>query len=221
MDKIVLLVKFFREEEYADKFLKLGQVYFNVPTIYNESTNNEQGDINEGAEWIDNTTILSIKVEHPTIGIVELKPLKTEPSKVIQYNNYYLSFSLFMFTPDLFDVDDSFRMDSRMIEFGDTAVIIEDPYKFLNSLTKELKNRNIKYEIKRVTYRDLSTGRVDLTPFDKKQEHSHQHELRVIIENFEDKAKPIDIGSIEHYCKIVKSSLLTEYPWNINWTKEG
>ena len=215
MDKILRLIKFFKEEEFADKFLKLGQVYFNVPIVYNESTNNEQGDVNEGAEWIDNTPILSVKVEHPTIGTIELKAVTTEPSKVIQYNYYYLSFSLFALTPDLFDENDSYKMNPKIREFGETAVVIREPNKFLKSLTEELKSKNIRYEISLVNYRDLSSGRVDVNPFDKKQEHQHQCELRIIIENTENTARSIDIGSMEQYSKIVASNLLTESPWTI------
>jgi len=214
MDNILLLIKFFKEKEFADRLLNMGQVYFNVATFYNESTNKEQGDSNEGAEWIDNTPIVNVKVTHPTIGTFEFKPVTTSPSKVIQYNYYYLSFSLFALTSDLFDKNGSYKMNSSMSEFGDTAIVIEDHNKFLTALTKELKNRNIKYEVKSVNYRDLSNGRVELTPFDKKQEHQHQRELRVIIENTENKPKSIDIGSIAEYSKIVRSCLLTESTLN-------
>jgi hypothetical protein len=185
-----------------------------VPTFYNESTNSEQGDVNEGAEWIDNTPITSINVTHPTIGTFEFKPVTDAPSKVVQYNYYHLSYSLFAFTSDLFDENDNYKMDPRVSKFGDTAVFIEEPYKFLNCLTEKLKNENIKYEIKNVDYRNLTSGRVELTPFDKKEEHRHHCELRVIIENTENKGKSVDIGSIEQYSKIVKSNLLTESTWS-------
>ena len=215
MDKIFCFLKF-TEKEFADKLLNDGEVYFNLPSSYNKLTENERGDDNEGAEWIDNSQIVHIRSDHPTLGTFEFKPVPNSPSKIVQYNYYFLSFSLYAITPDLFDNSDTYKIDSRMREFGDTAVIIEEPYIFLNAIIAELKSKNLRYEIKPANYRDLTNGRVDLVPFDKKQEHQHQCEFRIIIENTDNTAKTVKIGSIEKYSRLVSSESIIESIWTAN-----
>jgi hypothetical protein len=215
MDKIFCFIKF-TERQFADKLLKDGEVYFNLPSSFNNLTEKERGDDNEGAEWIDNSQIIHIKSEHPTLGKFEFKPVPNSLSKIVQYNYSFLSFSLYAVTPDLFNKDDTHKIDPRMCEFGDTAIIIEEPYIFLNSIIAELKSKNLNYEIKPVNYRDMTSGRVDLIPFDKKQEHQHHCEFRIIIENTDNVAKPIKIGSIEKYSRLVSSKSLIESTWTAN-----
>ncbi len=188
-DNIFCFIKFI-EREFADTFLN-GQVYFNMPSSFNDLPEKERGDENEGAEWIDNTEIVTVKTEHPTIGSIEFKVVPNSVSKMIQYNYQYLSFSLYAVTSSLFDKDNSHKIDSRMSEFGDSAIIIEEPYIFLNSIISELKNKNLDYEIKPIIYRDITKGRVDLIPFDKKLDHQHQFEFRIIIKNTDNVAKNI------------------------------
>jgi hypothetical protein len=212
MNEIFCFIKF-TEQQFADKLLKEGEVYFNLPSSFNKLKEKERGDDNEGAEWIDNSQIVNIKADHQTLGTFEFKPAPDSPSKIVQYNYYYLSFSIYAVTPDLFDENDTHKIDSRMSEFGDCAVIIEKPYIFLNSIIAELKSQKLRYEIKPANYRDISNGRVDLSPFDKKQEHQHHCEFRIIIENTDNDAKPIRIGSIEKYSRMVSSKTIIESTW--------
>jgi len=210
-DKIFCFIKF-TKREFAEKLLN-GQIYFNTPNSFNNLTEKERGDDNEGAEWIDNTEIASIKTEHPTLGTIEFKAVPNSVSKMTQYNYYYLSFSLYAVTSALFDKDNTHKIDSQLSEFGDSAVIIDEPYIFLNSIISELESKNLKYEVKPAIYRDLTNGRVDIIPFDKKLEHQHHCEYRIIIENTDNAAKVIEIGSIEKYSKIVSSQFIIESIW--------
>jgi hypothetical protein len=212
MNKILCFIKF-STDEFAGKLFRQGQIYFNLPSTYSNSLETERGDINEGAEWIDNSEIVNIKAEHPTLGMFEFKPLSNPPSTILQYNYYYLSFSLYAITPELFENSNTYKIDSRMSEFGDTAVIIEEPYIFLNSVIEELKKKNMKYEIKQVIYRDLTNKRTDLTPFDKKQEHQHHCEFRIIIKNVDNEPKTIEIGSIEKFSRLISSDTIVESIW--------
>lgn len=216
IEPILYLIKFL-PEVYAGKLLKLGQVYFNLPSTYNTLTSNEQGDINEGAAWIDNSEIKSIKAEHPTLGTFEFTPAPNSQSKVVQYNDSYLIYSLNAITPALFKNVDSYQIDNRMLEFNsDSAVIIEKPYVFLNSIVSELKFQKIKYEANFVTYRNLSNGKIDdINPFHKKAEHQHQIEFRIIIENINNDPKTVEIGSIEKYGRLLTSKSIIEYQWTV------
>lgn len=211
MDRILCFIKF-TEHKFAESLLKKGQVFFNLPSSYNKLDEKERGDGNEGAEWIDNSQLVNIKAEYP-YGTFEFKPMSNSPSKITQYNYYFLSFSLYAITSAHFNNDKKHQIDSRLGDFGDTAVIIEQPYDFLDSVITELKKNNLKYEIKLINYRDLTNARVDLVPFDKKLEHQHQCEFRIIIENTEDIVKIIEIGSIEKYSRLINSKHIIESIW--------
>lgn len=212
MDKFFCFIKF-TEKKFAEKLIKKGQIYFNLPSSFNNSDNKERVDKNEGAEWIDNSQIINIKVEHPTLGKFEFESIPNSVSKIVQYNYYFLSFSLYIITPALFNNDNTHKIDSRMIEFGDTAVIIEEPYIFLNTIIAELKRQNLDYEINTVNYRNLTNGKVELTPFDKKQEHKHHCEFRIIIKNTDNNPKTIEIGSIENYSRMTTSKSIIKSNW--------
>lgn len=212
MDKIFCFLKF-TEREFAEKLINKGQIYFNLPNTFNKLVNKERGDDNEGAEWIDNSSIVHIKVEHPTLGTFEFQPVPNSVSKIVQYNYYFLSFSLYAITSALFNNDNTHKIDSQMSEFGDTAIIIDEPYIFLNAIISELKSKNLEYEINLVNYRDLTNGKVVLVPFDKKQEHQHHCEFRIIIKNTDDTPKIIEIGSIKNYSRQVSSKSIIESIW--------
>lgn len=209
MEDILFLIKF-TKKEYAESLLKKGQIYFNVSRSFHGLKDGERGDENEGAEWIDFTPIVKIRAANPTVGTFELTPSFNAPSRVTQYNYSYLSYSLYALKYGQFANDNTHRIDARMSEFGDSAVVIEDIGLFLSSIVTKLKSDGIEYEISPVTYCDLSTGRIELNPFYKKQEHQHQCEFRIIIRNINDCARIIEIGSIERYAKLTSSQSIID-----------
>jgi len=213
VEQIFCLIKF-GEKEHIEKLLKQGELYFNTVSTFSELKDKERGDVNEGAEWIKNAQVKKIKVEHPTLGSLELFPATNQLSKLVQYNFYYLSFSLYAITPRCFEVTNKFQIDNRMLEFNDTALFIKEPYKFINSVVSKLKKDGIKYEANIVTYDDLCReGSLEITPFTKKIEHQHQMEFRIIIENTDNEAKVISIGSIEDYSVLLSSKSMIETIW--------
>jgi hypothetical protein len=212
MNELFCLIKF-AEKEFADKLLKKGEVYFSLPSHYKKLKEQERGDNNEGAEWIDNALLTNLKVNHPTLGTFEFKPLSNVPSRIVQYNNYYLSFSLYAVTPSLFIKDNTHKIASNMRGFGDTAIIINEPFVFLEAIIAELNAKKLRYEMNTIVYKDLTNGKVKLTPFIKKQEHQHQHEFIIIIENIDNIPKLITIGSIEKYSKLVSTETIIESIW--------
>lgn len=50
----------------------------------------------------------------------------------------------------------------------DTAIVIEDPFEFLKRIEEKLKFEKINYEMNSVSYKNSNIGKIDLTPFDKK-----------------------------------------------------
>jgi len=211
MEDILLFIKF-TQKEFAEKLLD-GQIYFNIPSNYNEIENEEIGDKNEGAKWIDNSEIANIKCELDN-NVIDFKPISNSNFKIIQYDYYYLSFSLFTIYRSMFENNNTFRIDSKMQNTTyDSAIVIENPVAFLNTIIEKLKAEKIEYELKSVAYKNLNTGIINLTPFDKKEEHSHQNEFRIIIRNLENSAKKIEIGSIKDYCKLVPAKMILEAEW--------
>lgn len=63
LNDCLMFVKF-TQKKYAEKLIN-GELFFNLPTYYNSSDNEEIGDQNEGAEWIDNSEMKSIRAEYP------------------------------------------------------------------------------------------------------------------------------------------------------------
>jgi hypothetical protein len=210
MEDILMFIKF-TKEKYAEKLLN-GQMYFNLPTYYNFSENEEIGDPNEGAKWIDNSKIKNIRVEYPDNRIFEFNPSPNADFKLTQFDSYFLSFSLYTVYRSAFNNSHgTFKIDAKMSNSKyDTALVIENPIEFLKVVTEKLKQQKIEYEMKSVTYKDFNTGKLDLTPFDKKEEHIHQNEFRIIIKNLNNSARTINIGPIKEFCKLVPSQAIIE-----------
>jgi hypothetical protein len=59
----------------------------------------------------------------------------------------------------------------------------------------------------------MEKGRLNLMPFDKKQEHQHQCEFRIIIENTDNNSKLFKIGSIEKYSRLVSTKSIIKSTW--------
>lgn len=205
------LIKF-GSEKHMESLLKNGELYFSTAESFKKSSNLERGDTYEGAEFIENFQMEKIKIEHKTIGTREFKTHPNKLTKFIQFNYEYLSYSLYAITPSLFENSENCRIDKRMLEFGESAVLINDPGMFLKDVFSKLKemgnNRNFADFVK---YRDFGcNGKIDVNPFIKKIEYQHQNEFRIITENSDDKPKLIKIGSIEDYSHLLSSKYLIE-----------
>lgn len=212
-DHLICLIKF-GKKRHLEKMLKDGEIYFNTVDSYTDSNEPERGDLNEGADWIENAQFTSVKVQHPTLGEHIFSPKKNELGKLIQYNFYYLSHSLFAITPNTFSKSDVFQIDQRISEFGDSALMIIKPYELLRNIVTELKRQNVRYEIKGIEYQDLSqSGRIEMNPFIKDIEFAHQNEYRIIIENLSNASRSIHIGSMEDYTVLVDSKSMIETIW--------
>jgi hypothetical protein len=81
IEQIFCLIKF-GQKEHVEKLLKEGELYFNTVSTYAELDDEERGDANEGAEWINNAQVVKIKVEHPTLGSLELFPATNQLSNL-------------------------------------------------------------------------------------------------------------------------------------------
>ncbi|VDH16856.1 Uncharacterised protein [Algoriella xinjiangensis] len=216
MSEILYFIKF-SEEKYANKLIQNGEIFFNKTKKFANDPNPERGDKYEGTEWIDKSKISYIKFTSPAFGERILNISSESNSEIVQYNHNYLLYSLFAVTQEYLESIDSFKIDERMIDFGDTAVIIQNPKSFLNSILYELKKQNISYKYNIVKYDDFNDKKTNMNPFKKKIEHIHQSEFRIIIEKKDDNPKLISIGSIENYCRKMSTTDLIESEWKIEY----
>lgn len=218
MEDILMFIKF-TQRKYAEKLMN-GQLYFNLPNFYNSFDNEEIGDKNEGAKLIDNFKVQSIKVESNNL-FFEFSPAPNSDFKMTQFDYSFLSFSLYTIYRSAFDNENrSFKIDAKMQNSKyDTAIVIENPIAFLKYIEQKFKQEKIEYEMDSVTYKNLKTGKINLTPFDKKEEHNHQNEFRIIIKNLNDSPRIINIGSIKEFCQLVPSEVLTKSILRANYNK--
>jgi len=214
MNSLMCLIKFSKKKCHLDSLINSGEIFFNKVQDYAESNEPERGDSNEGAIWLENAQFTNIRVDHPTLGTFNFKPQKNTLGKITQYDFYYLSHSLYAITSDIFSESDIFQISEKIKYFGEYALMIKQPYDFLNAIVSELERQKIQYEIKPIKYQDLSKeGKIDITPFVKDKEFYHQNEYRIIIENRDDKTKSIRIGSIADYCIQTDAQTMVEMIW--------
>ncbi|MCT4587648.1 MAG: hypothetical protein N4A71_07490 [Carboxylicivirga sp.] len=205
----------FSKSKYNLELLNEGKIRFNPSEIYNDDTNKQRGDKFEGSEWIYNGNLEKVIVDHPTLGKLELKPFFNQKSQVVQYNCNFLSYSLYSVSINNFKTKNEFSIDDKLLEFGDSALLIEDPIRFLRSIVSEFNRRNIQYEFNYINYVDFAIEERELNsgPFRKTKDYSHQKEFRIIIPNRDNHPKEIYLGDISEYCRIFSSKDICEMNW--------
>ena len=215
-EKTFCIIKFGKKNR-LESLLRKGELYFNTTKNLNDSTKfgTEQGDENEGAEWIENTQFTEIKVNHPQLGEFKFNPLPNQLGKFTQYNHNYLTCSFFILTTKDFENSDVLKIDEKMLEFGNYALVIKKPQIFVDRLIMALEMENVDYAAKKVEYKDLNTkGRIHISPFIKKIEHDYQKEFRIIIKN-QLEPKLIKIPKMNEISEIVTSKYIVESKWEV------
>lgn len=216
-EKVFCFIKF-GKKEHLEALLRSGEICFNPTELFNqiEDSNKEQGDCFEGAEWIENAFIKEVKCTHPVLGEFKFRPVSNEPFRFIQYHHYYVTNSLYVIRASDFKFSDKFRINEKMLKFGNFALIIKEPNRFLKQLKIALENSNYNFIAKPVDYIDLSRiKKYQMTPFIKKIEHSYQKEFRIVLNNVFERCF-LSIGSLEEYSEIVSSNFMTESSWEVN-----
>jgi hypothetical protein len=212
----ICLIKF-GKKKHLESLLTKGELYFNKTENFNQInfSNKEQSDENEGARWIENTRFSEIKVDHQILGEIVFKPASNEYGKITQFNHNYLTCSFFVITTKDFENTNTLKIDDKMLEFGDYAIIINNPKLFLENVVETLESENLVYEAQKVKYKKLeSRGHIEMTPFVKKIEHQHQKEFRIILKN-QIEPKTIQIKDINDIGEIVTSQFLVESVWEV------
>ncbi len=205
----------FGKKKRLQSLLNNGELFFNTTENLNRAQrlNIEQGDENEGAQWIKNIQFSEIKVNHPRFGEYKFKPVPNTLGKLTQFNHNYLTCSFFIITTNDFENTDILKVDEKMLEFGEHALLIKEPKIFLDSIIEALEFENFDYSARKVKYKNLrSEGHIEIDPFIKKLEHQHQKEFRIIIKN-ELEPKLVRIRDIRKIGEIVTSKYIVESKW--------
>ncbi|MBD0822622.1 hypothetical protein [Aestuariibaculum marinum] len=199
-EDIIFFIKF-GQKKYLELLKNKGELYFKNAKFYNQikKSNNEQGDENEGAIWIENLKNYQLTLSHPEYGELKFKSVPNQIGKLTQFNHNYLITSFYSVSKKDFSTNGTLKISNKMTEMGDHALIILDTKKFLDSVLKSAKNIDIPIIGKKVEYHDLSNeGRIDMSPFHKKNEHSYQNEFRIIIENSIEEFKILSIDELSN-----------------------
>ena len=65
-----------------------------------------------------------------------------------------------------------------------------------------------------VKYIDFTKkGKINTNPFNKKLDHSHQMEFRIIIKNLNNAPEKMRVGGIHDYSSLLESKSIIEMKW--------
>ncbi|WNH09038.1 hypothetical protein [Thalassobellus suaedae] len=198
-ERIIFLIKF-GQKKNLEKLRDNGEVYFKNTEEFNKikKVNEEQGDENEGAIWIENLKDVKVTLNHPKIGEFNFKSVPNKFVKLTQFNHNYLTCSFYVVTDRDFNKSSEIEIDERMSELGEYALIITNPKNLIDSIFKQATSEKIALESKKVDYQDFSKeGKIHITPFLKKIEHSYQNEFRFVLKNCIEKSKVLTCKEIE------------------------
>ena len=210
------LIKF-GQKQYMENLLKKGEVCFNPIDEFRTSIEKERGDSNEGAISLQNVKVKEIKAEHPDLGTYVFKPAPNSVFRLMNFDDAgYLSFSSYAITLKTFQKNNEHKISEKMLEFGEYAIVVKEPLKFINCILENLKDKNVLFKEGMIEYLNLSIEeKYDLSFFNKSEDFKHQEEYRIIFQSLNSERCLIYIGSIEEYAVIVKTEDLIKNKWSI------
>lgn len=207
--EIMFFIKFGEKKNILDLY-ENGTLFFNTIEYFRklESEQGVRGDNYEGTVKLTNFSDkdnVDFKITIPETGkIINLKPNKLHLREFLSdiKGNLYSLYSLK--TPEILDFK-NFKIDERVKDFGDYFLIIHNPSRFINSVIKEIKKKNISYRAKLVKYYEKSELNGEINLFDKPSEFEYQKEFRIVLYNNQSKPIKIKIDSLKEYSTIFKS----------------
>jgi hypothetical protein len=202
MNHLFCLIKF-GKREHIQNLLDLGQMRFGAISDFAKSNEIERGDQFEGSSKIVNARFSKIEYVHPELGNGIFIPVLNKLGRIINYTgslNY--CFSSYAITSNSFLEVDNHKIDKRMIEFGEYALIIKEPNIFLRKVKEKLRELNYKFSYSLIEYIDFKQeGEIYSNLFFKTSDLKHQQEYRILIqEDISVNEIFIEIGSISEFC---------------------
>lgn len=205
-----LFVLKFGKEEYMNKLIDEGLLYFNCTDFFRKSQLDEQGDSFEGAGIVDKGRIISYRSTMLYEKLFCLWHLNDE--------DYPLIDSMEELDNDLWEL--TFDTNKKeLLELVNTSmddfriVLIHNHKEFNNRLRKELdKQYRGRYWSNKVTYYDTDVAEyMPISPFMKPIRYQKQSELRyLVLDDVTNLSKPLEIriGNISDIACIFPMSLI-------------
>lgn len=201
---IMMLYKVFKRKKYAEQFLN-GELFFNPLTAFSEFTHIERGDKYEGSDYIKNknTSETLIKIPSQDEPMIINKNSGLRGVRISSDNNQFKKICCFYAITrlDTFNKE-NFKIDKRMLEFGDYVVQIINGKEFLNRFNSKLDKKQCTYRYGLVNYVDPNHYSGKWDAFKKPIDYIHQNEFRFMFINSHRNAEKIHLGDISDIAKL-------------------
>jgi|TARA_B110001469_G_C9470134_1_gene236336 hypothetical protein len=186
----------FGSHNYLKEFRETGKMYMNTLTYFrNLEDDDERSDISEGLSYSRHA-----EGEMVTIGSDDFTirgQVKMNDSNSCNYK----IFSLYGQNEKNLN-----RINNRMLEFGDSAVIITEPSSFLDRFIRAAEQLKIEYSFQPVEYVSKEEYCGHMGPYRKYSDLKYQSEFRIVMKLEHSKPlKDFYIGDIRDITKIYPS----------------
>lgn len=205
-----LFVMKFGKEEYMQKLINEGLVYFNCTDYFRKSPINEQGDPFEGAGIVDRGKIVSYRNTMLNEKLFCLWHLNNEDTPIVD-SMQEIDCDLWELT---FDTNKKELLELVNTDMKDFRIVfIHNHKEFNNRLRKELdKHYKGRYWSNKVSYYDADAADyLPISPFMKTMKYRNQSELRyLVIDDEINSSKPLEIriGNMSDIARIIPMSLV-------------
>ena len=196
MKKIYFMFIRISDEEFIDSLQKKGHIYCNSIKYFRSIEDNcNRGDKNEGKAFIKQVKNLEISLKGKVIGKAEKAQMYFEHEK-----NTGNIFCLYGVETSLMDKRKKSRqkilIEKEPRSLGKAALLVFQIEEFINRISNKLNTLGKEYKFSPVYYFDPNTYEGGLNPFCKSNKYKYQNEVRLWVQNAEDKPYEFYIGDI-------------------------
>ena len=186
----------FGQKEHLEALLNDGVIYMNNIDYFRKYEESQpehmRGDRYECFDFIS---------QHNTIIFLGETDLTIEDIAVFEDRESYRGYLWSMYA--IFSDHSCF--DSRMFDFGEYAVIIQDAKEFITRVQNYCKEKQLEPKCSHVKYYEEKTEQGRLNPFMKREKYSYQKEARIYIQSANPQEKLIlNIGCLRDIAFLVK-----------------
>ncbi len=184
------------DEEFINSLHKKGHIYCNTIKYFRSIEDNcKRGDKNEGKAFIKQLMDLELSLKGKVLGKAAKAQMYFEHEK-----NTGNIFCFYGVETSLMDKRKKYRqkilIEKEPRSLGKTALLIFQIEEFINRISNSLNALGKEYIISPVYYYDPNTYEGGLNPFYKSNKYKYQNEVRLWIQNTEEKPFEFYIGDI-------------------------
>lgn len=203
IDRYRTIIKF-SERKYIQE-LQEGKIYMNTLEYFRNCENEVHKDNLEGADALHQAD----RIVSLTIEATNIKPIiLTKDSGLInfsmgsEHNRYINIYCMYLWT---IIRDKQSEIDNRLLEFGDTALIITNRNEFIRRVLKSVKQEGYNCQYGLIEYFDEETFHGDVGIFKKRKSFEYMNEFRIAVAaRMDNKPYILNIGSISDISVIIK-----------------